>query len=69
MLDTDNPCIILIDTTRALHLDFSTLMVWIQRGDCPFGVYVKKPGKTYGHYIIICARFEACMSAQDMKQV
>lgn len=68
MPDTDNPCITLALTARALHLKNDTLMEWIQRGDCPFGVYVKKPGKTHGHYIIIRARFEAYMNAQDMRQ-
>jgi|WetSurMetagenome_2_1015567.scaffolds.fasta_scaffold1752773_1 hypothetical protein len=62
----DSPCMTLLETTKALHLDISTLMAWIQRGDCPFGTYVKKGGKTRGHYIIIRKRFEKYMSAEDM---
>jgi hypothetical protein len=65
----DNPCITLVETSKALHLRLDTLMAWLQRGDCPFGSYVKKPGKTHGHYIIIRARFEAYISGQDMKSV
>jgi hypothetical protein len=63
----DNPCMTLLEATKALHLDISTLMAWIQRGDCPFGTYVKKDGKQRGHYIIIRKRFEAYLNAQDMQ--
>lgn len=61
-----SPCITLKETARALYLKDDTLMAWIQRGDCPFGVYVKKEGKTHGHYIIIRKRFEKYMSGEDM---
>jgi len=69
----DNPCMTLIEAARALHLSNDTLMAWIQETDkngqpvCPFGKYIKKEGKTHGHYIIVRARFEAYMSAQDLK--
>lgn len=62
----DNPCMTLLEATKILHLRIDTLMAWIQRGDCPFGTYVKKPGKHNGHYIIIRARFEKYLSGEDM---
>jgi hypothetical protein len=65
----NSPCITLVETSKAMHLRLDTLMEWLQRGDCPFGSYVKKPGKTHGHYIIIRTRFETYMSAQDMLPV
>jgi SPX domain protein involved in polyphosphate accumulation len=49
-------------------------MAWIQETDkngqpvCPFGKYIKKEGKTHGHYIIIRTRFEKYMSGEDMNQ-
>lgn len=64
----DTPCMTLLEATKTLHLNISTLMAWIQRGDCPFGTYIKKPGRTHGHYIIIRARFEKYMSGDDMVQ-
>jgi hypothetical protein len=63
----DNPQMTLLETAKALHLDISTLMTWIQRGDCPFGTYVRKEGKQRGHYIIIRKRLEAYLDAQDLK--
>lgn len=62
-----NPQMTLLEATKALHLDISTLMAWIQRGDCPFGTYVRKEGKQRGHYIIIRKRLEAYLDAQDLK--
>lgn len=64
---SDTPCITLTSVARILHMKNDTLMEWIQSGDCPFGTYVKKEGKQRGHYIIIRKRFEAYMSAEDMK--
>lgn len=62
----DNPQMPFTEVAKALHIKNDTLMAWIQRGDCPFGTYVKKEGKTRGHYIIIRARFEKYMSGEDM---
>lgn len=60
------PCMSLEETTRALHVRVDTLMAWLQRGDCPFGTYVKKLGRHRGHYLIVRARFEKYMAGEDM---
>ena len=51
---------------KRIGITVITLETWIRQGNCPFGVYVKKEGHSYGSYIIIRQRFEKYMSGEDM---
>jgi hypothetical protein len=51
---------------KRIGIKVDTLEAWIKQGNCPFGVYIKKEGRTHGSYTIFRAHFEAYMSAQDM---
>lgn len=40
---------------------------WLRSGKCPFGVYIRQPGKERGAYAIFPARLEVYLSGADMK--
>ena len=35
-----------------------SLVAWIRSGNCPFGAYIRKEGKTKGHYVVFRRRME-----------
>lgn len=51
---------------KRIGMKADTLEAWIKQGDCPFGIYIKKEGRTHGSFTIFRARFERYMVAGDM---
>lgn len=54
--------------TAAKHIGIKvdTLEAWIKQGNCPFGVYIKKEGRTHGSFTIFRERFERYMAGMDI---
>jgi hypothetical protein len=49
-----------------IGLKVSTLEAWIKAGDCPFGIYIKKEGRTHGSYTIFRRRFNKYLAGADL---
>jgi hypothetical protein len=54
---------------KQIGLKADTLEAWIRAGNCPFGIFIKKEGRTHGSYTIFRVRFEKYMAGEDMKQM
>ncbi len=52
---------------KQIGMKVDTLEAWIKQGDCPFGVYIKKAGRTHGSFTIFRTRFEKYMAGGDMR--
>jgi hypothetical protein len=61
-----NPLMKAEEVAKIMGLDIPTVREWTKDSNCPFGHAIKL--KNSWRYIIIRARFDAYMSAQDMKQ-
>lgn len=51
---------------KQIGIKVDTLEAWIKQGDCPFGIYIKKEGRTHGSFTIFRARFEKYMAGNDI---
>lgn len=51
---------------KRIGMKIVTLEAWIKQGNCPFGVYIKREGRTHGSFTIFRARFEKYMAGEDM---
>lgn len=56
-------------TAAQIGMKVDTLEAWIKQGNCPFGVYIKKEGRTHGSFTIFRTRFERYMAGLDMGPV